>query len=94
MFESTARDFIDKAIRSDRDFLQRFNPEIDRAAFEREWAERSSGARTEVSTISSRTTKALRSWGTAGGTCSAIGPHRSIARAGHHLTPRRLLSRT
>ncbi len=30
MFESTARDFIDKAIRSDRDFLQRFSPEIDR----------------------------------------------------------------
>ncbi len=31
-------------------------------------------------------------WGAAGGTCSAMGSHRSIARAGHHLTPRRLPS--
>ena len=92
VFESTARDFIDKAIRSDRDFLQRFDPEIDRAAFEREWAERSSGARAEVSAFEPHYEGSSIVWGAAAGTCSAMGAHQTIARAGHHLTPCRLPS--
>ena len=48
VFQSTARDFIEKAIEADRKFLAEFNPQRDKDAFEREWAARKSGARSEV----------------------------------------------
>src|SRR5207237_811111 len=37
VFQSTARDFIEKVIAADRIFLEAFNPQRDRGAFEREW---------------------------------------------------------
>ena len=40
VFPSTARDFIEESIEADRDFLAAFDPARDRAAFERNWAER------------------------------------------------------
>src|SRR6185312_1335365 len=40
VFESTARDFIEKAIDSDRRFLRAFDPDRDREAFEAEWRSR------------------------------------------------------
>jgi 4-hydroxyisophthalate hydroxylase len=92
VFESTARDFIDKAIRSDRDFLQRFSPDSDRVAFEREWAARSSGARAEVHGFEPNYEGSSIVWGGEGTACSAIGSHQTAARAGHHLAPRRLAS--
>ena len=92
VFESTARDFIDKAIRSDRDFLERFDPAIDRVAFEREWTDRSSGARTEVQAFEPNYEGSSIVWGPLGTRCSAIGSHRRMARAGHHFTPCRLSS--
>lgn len=92
VFESTARDFIDKAIRSDRDFLQHFSPDTDRAAFEREWAQRSSGARTEVNAFEPNYEGSSIVLGGEGAACSAIGSHQAVARAGHHLSPRRLVS--
>src|SRR5690606_12353968 len=48
VFASTARDFIEKAIESDRAVLARYDPKRDRDAFEAEWAERGSGASGEV----------------------------------------------
>ncbi len=48
VFVSTARDFIEKAIQSDREFLGKFDPALDKDAFEAEWQARSSGARSEV----------------------------------------------
>ena len=48
VFQSTARDFIEKAIETDRKFLAAFSPERDREAFEREWKARQSGARAEI----------------------------------------------
>src|SRR5690349_3527385 len=48
VFQSTARDFIEKAIETDRQFLAEYNPEHDKSAFERKWNDRSSGAVSEV----------------------------------------------
>ncbi|HEX6000770.1 MAG TPA: FAD-dependent monooxygenase [Hyphomicrobiaceae bacterium] len=92
VFASTARDFIERSIHSDRDFLAAFDPERDRAAFEAKWMERRSGARTEVNSFEPNYEGSSIVWGPAGGTCSAIGSHTFAARAGHHLAPQKLSS--
>jgi 2-polyprenyl-6-methoxyphenol hydroxylase-like FAD-dependent oxidoreductase len=92
VFESTARDFIEKAIQSDKEFLEAFNPDIDKASFDREWAVRQSGARSEVSLFEPNYQGSCIVWGPPGSSCSAIGSHQFAARAGHHLTPRQLSS--
>jgi 4-hydroxyisophthalate hydroxylase len=48
VFASTSRDFIEKAIFNDRDFLRAHDPGRDRAAFEAAWRELQSGASAEV----------------------------------------------
>jgi len=90
VFESTARDFIEKAIKNDRDFLENFSPERDRDAFEREWKERQSGARSEVNTFEPNYRGSSIVWGPPGSRCNAVGLHRFAARAGHHLAPQPL----
>jgi 4-hydroxyisophthalate hydroxylase len=92
VFASTARDFIEKAIHSDRQFLREFHPDIDEADFEREWTERQSGARNEVNSFEPNYQGSSIVWGPPGSICSAIGSHQFAARAGHHLTPRQLSS--
>lgn len=87
VFASTARDFIEKAILSDKDFLERFSPERDRVAFEREWNARQSAARSEVSTFEPNYEGSPIVWGTSGSSSGAVGSHQSIANAGHHLSP-------
>jgi 4-hydroxyisophthalate hydroxylase len=90
VFESTARDFIEKAIETDRQFLEAFNPEQDRASFEREWAARRSGARTEVDAFEPNYRGSQIVWGPPGSRCSALGAHTFRAQAGHHLAPQPL----
>ena len=92
VFVSTARDFIEKAIHSDKTFLETFNPEFNRAAFEAEWQARSSGARSEVNSFEPNYQGSSIVWGSPGSGCSAIGSHEFAARAGHHLAPRLLSS--
>ena len=92
MFASTARDFIEKAIAGDREFLAKFDPAIDRDAFEAEWQARSSGARSEVNSFEPNYEGSSIVAGKPGATCSAIGSHQYVARAGHHLAPRQLSS--
>ena len=87
MFQSTARDFIEKAIETDRKFLEEFNPERDREAFEREWKARQSGARSEVNTFEPNYEGSPVVFGPAGAICSALGSHAFAARPGHHLAP-------
>ena len=89
VFASTAKDFIEKAIESDRAFLETHDPERDRAAFEREWTARGSGARDEVNAFEPNYRGSPIVAG-AGGATNAIGGHSFKARAGHHLAPRRL----
>ena len=91
VFASTARDFIEKSIHSDRDFLAAFDPERDRDAFEAEWTARGGGARDEVKAFEPHYEGSpVVSQGA--GSPSAIGGHAFEARAGHHLAPMPLTS--
>jgi 2-polyprenyl-6-methoxyphenol hydroxylase-like FAD-dependent oxidoreductase len=92
VFQSTARDFIEKAIADDRSFLAQFNPARDQAGFERAWAQRKSGARSEVHVFEPNYEGSPLVWGPPGGCCSARGSHALRARAGHHLAPQPLSS--
>ncbi len=90
VFESTALDFIEKAIQNDRDFLEVFDPERDKDAFERAWKERQSGARSEVNAFEPNYQGSPIVWGPPDSRCNAVGSHRFKARAGHHLAPQPL----
>lgn len=92
VFQSTARDFIEDAIETDRTFLEAFHPERDREAFEREWRARQLGARSEVNAFEPHYEGSPVVFGPPSGTCSAAGSHAFVARAGHHLAPCKLAS--
>ena len=52
VFQSTAKDFIERFIVEDRAFVRGFDPQRDKAAFEKAWAERASaGANIGISTF-------------------------------------------
>ena len=87
VFQSAARDFIEKAIHSDREFLAAFDPAVDKAAFEREWSKRSSGATSEVHAFEPNYEGSSIVFGKEGAISSAAGKHEFAARAGHHLAP-------
>jgi len=90
VFCSTAKEFIEKAIAADRQFLATFDPAKDRAAFERAWAARGSQAPSEIHAFEPNYEGSPIVWGAAGAACSAVGSHAFVARAGHHLAPRPL----
>ncbi|GAC1346267.1 MAG: FAD-dependent oxidoreductase [Acetobacteraceae bacterium] len=90
VFLSTARDFIERAISADRDFLRAFDPARDRAAFERHWAERSSGAKGEVDAFEPNYEGSPIVFGPPGAQSSAKGAHVYRAQPGHHLAPQPL----
>ncbi|WP_034658735.1 FAD-dependent monooxygenase [Chelativorans sp. J32] len=90
VFASTARDFIEKAIESDRAFLEAFDPGRDKAAFEAEWTARGGGARKEVGSFEPNYAGSSIIWGAPGAATSAVGQHSFKARPGHHLSPQLL----
>lgn len=92
VFQSTARDFIERAIAADRQFLDTFNPDRDRSTFEREWQARSSGAKAEINAFEPNYRGSPIVWGDSGSGCSALGSHSFEVRAGHHLAPTLLSS--
>ena len=87
VFQSTARDFIEKAILEDRRFLAAFDPARDLEAFERAWAQRNSGSSSEVHAFEPHYEGSPVVWGPDGGCSSARGRHSFSARPGHHLAP-------
>lgn len=88
VFVSTAKDFIANAIESDRKFLVTFDPERDRRSFEKEWAERGTGAKGEVNAFEPNYRGSPTVFGS--GITSAVGGHVFKAHPGHHLAPRSL----
>ncbi len=92
VFASTARDFIEKAIFSDRDFLRAHDPVRDRADFEAAWHERQSGAPAEVDSFNPNYQGSPIVIGPPGAVSSAVGSHQYTARPGYHLTPQPLSS--
>jgi hypothetical protein len=91
VFASTARDFIEKAILTDKDFLATFDPSHDRLAFEEKWRERQSGAVGEVNAFEPNYEGSSIVPGSTGRP-SALGSHSFVAKAGHHLAPQPLSS--
>jgi len=92
VFASTAGDFIEKAIYTDREFLETYDPAVDREAFEREWAERGSGAKGEVAAFEPHYGASPVVRGAGDDDTSAVGQHTFTARPGHHLAPAFLAS--
>jgi 4-hydroxyisophthalate hydroxylase len=87
VFASTARDFIAKAIETDREFLRTYDPAVDRAGFERAWQARAQGAAGEVNAFEPHYEGSPVVVGPSGAESSAVGSHRFEACAGHHLAP-------
>jgi 2-polyprenyl-6-methoxyphenol hydroxylase-like FAD-dependent oxidoreductase len=92
IFYEVAEDFIAARIRRDGDFLARYNPDRDRAAFARAWNERITDMGTRAQVYEPNYEGSSVVAGPPGGVSSAHGTHSFKARAGHHLTPVRLSS--
>ncbi len=92
IFKETGEDFIAGRIAWDRDFLERYSPERDRAAFERAWKERQGGIGDRLMTYEPNYEGSDVVMGPPGGKCTAHGVHSYAAKAGHHLAPQPLSS--
>ncbi len=92
VFASTARDFIAKAIETDRAFLRTHDPRLDEDGFLRAWRRRADGAAGEIHAFAPNYEGSPTVWPGHGGTSSAVGNHGFEARAGHHLSPAMLAS--
>ena len=92
IFWETAKDFILARIETDREFLDRYSPERDRAEFERAWKETMTATPTRAMTYAPHYEGSSIVWGPPGSACSASGTHSFKARAGHHLPPQVLSS--
>ena len=92
IFWETGQDFIAAGIESDRDFLERYSPDLDREEFERAWKalEVEGGARVQIYEPHYEGSSVVL--GPPNAVCSAHGAHAFSARAGHHLTPQLLSS--
>ena len=89
VFASTARDFIEAAIGTDRRFVADYDPSRDKPAFEQEWSARQAGAKGEVNSFEPNYEgSSIVSGGL--GAPSAVGSHVFTARAGHHFAPQPL----
>lgn len=86
VFASTARDFIERFIEDDREFLERFSPETDREAFEAAWSGRNLDA-DEVHAFEPNYEGSPVVLSKGGGAPSAKGSHSFRARTGHLLPP-------
>jgi 4-hydroxyisophthalate hydroxylase len=92
IFEETGRDFIADRIEADRAFLEHYNPDRDRPAFERAWKARASGMGERILSYEPNYEGSPVIAGPPGGKSSAHGVHSHAARAGHLLAPRPLSS--
>jgi len=92
IFVETGEAMIAGGIESDREFLDRYNPEHDRAEFEKAWKELEITSGTRQQAYEPHYEGSSVVVGPAGGVCSIHGKHSFLAVAGHHLTPQELSS--
>jgi hypothetical protein len=92
IFKETGEDFIAARIKDDAAWLERHNPERDKADFERAWGERQTRAGDTVMGYEPNYEGSPVIAGPPGGRCTAHGQHRYEARAGHHAAPQPLSS--
>ena len=86
VFRSTAADFIERMIDSQRAFLSKHDPNVDRDDFERAWGERKERSLVGVADFEPHYEGSPLVFGS--GEPGAVGSHEFTARAGHHLPPR------
>ena len=87
VFASTAKDFIEKSIISDSEFVNKYDPKRNLSEFEEAWASSGSGASGDVHSFEPNYEGSSIVFGHDDAICSAKGSHEYKARAGHHLTP-------
>jgi 4-hydroxyisophthalate hydroxylase len=92
IFKETAEDFIEAGIARDKEFMARYSPARDRAAFEQAWNEHANAAAPRVMTYEPHYEGSSIMFGPPGAKSSAHGSHTFTARAGHHLPPQKLSS--
>ena len=87
VFWETADDFITSRIQRDAAFLDRYNPEVDLAEFERAWQERETDIGSRFQQYEPNYEGSPVVFGPPSGRNSAHGVHAFKARPGHHLAP-------
>jgi 2-polyprenyl-6-methoxyphenol hydroxylase-like FAD-dependent oxidoreductase len=92
VFRDVAEDFIAARIRQEGEFLERYNPARDRAAFEQAWNEHEGDLGKRVHRYEPNYEGSPVIIGPSGGKSGAHGDHSFAARAGHHLAPQPLSS--
>jgi 2-polyprenyl-6-methoxyphenol hydroxylase-like FAD-dependent oxidoreductase len=92
IFKETGEDFIAGRIKADAAWLERHNPDRDKADFERAWAERKAHSAESTLSYEPNYEGSAVIAGPPGGKSSAHGDHSYVARAGHHLAPQPLSS--
>jgi 2-polyprenyl-6-methoxyphenol hydroxylase-like FAD-dependent oxidoreductase len=92
IFVELGEDFIAAGIRAEKEFLDAYSPDRDRAAFEKAWGEIDADDGVRVRDYEPNFEGSPVVWGPPGGVCGAKGEHSMIARAGHHLAPHSLSS--
>jgi hypothetical protein len=90
IFEETGEAMIAGGIERDRAWLERYNPQRDRAEFERAWAEYAAMSVRRPQTYEPHYEGSLVVMGPPGGVSSIHGRMSFRAEAGHHLAPRPL----
>jgi hypothetical protein len=92
IFEETGQAMIAGGIERDRAWLNQYNPEKDRAEFERAWADYGATWGTRAQAYEPHYEGSRVVMGPAGGVCSIHGRMSFKAEAGHHLPPKELSS--
>ncbi len=92
VFLSTASEFIEKVIQTDKNFLRSFRPDRDLKNFEVAWNQRKSGASADVNSFEPNYEGSPIVHSTSKNLPSALGKHSFVAQAGHHLAPQILSS--
>lgn len=92
IFKETGEDFIAARIKADAEWLERYDPARDKAAFEAAWAARSDRVGAAVSSYEPNYEGSSIVAGSRGGKPSAHGMHGFAAKPGHHLAPQPLSS--
>ncbi|MDK3255397.1 FAD-dependent monooxygenase [Blastococcus capsensis] len=92
VFRDVGEDIIGGWIRDDRAMLEKYRPEDDREEFARAFEEAARGFGRRLRSFEPHYEGSPAVFGPAGGVSSAHGEHTFVARAGHHLPPRRLSS--
>jgi 2-polyprenyl-6-methoxyphenol hydroxylase-like FAD-dependent oxidoreductase len=92
IFKETGEDFIAARIREDAAFLARYNPQRNRAEFEKAWKARETDVGSRVQSYEPNYEGSAVVMGPPNGVCSAHGIHSFKARVGHHLAPQPLSS--